>query len=51
MSGLDAGKLNAEFFQDGKWKVNPLCNFGYGDHSKVFPRNPRLEFEEAATVL
>ena len=51
MSGFDAGKLNAEFFPDGKWKVNLLCNLGYGDQSKVFPRNPRLEFEEAAAVL
>ncbi len=51
MSGFDAGKVNAEFFSDGKWKVNLLCNLGYGDHSKLFPRNPRLEFEEASTVL
>lgn len=51
MSGFDAGKLNAEFFPDGKWKVNLLCNLGYGDHSKLFPRNPRLEFEEVSAVL
>ena len=31
MSGFDADKLNAEFFPDGKWKVNFLCNLGYGD--------------------
>jgi len=51
MSGFDAGKVNAEFFPDGKWKVNLLCNLGYGDQSKLFPRNPRLEFEEASLVL
>jgi 3-hydroxypropanoate dehydrogenase len=51
MSGFDAGKLNAEFFPDGKWKANLLCNLGYGDHGKLFPRNPRLEFEEATAVL
>ena len=51
MSGFDAGKLNAEFFPDGKWKANLLCNVGYGDHATLFPRNPRLEFEEASTVL
>ncbi len=51
MSGFDAGRLNAEFFPDGKWKVNLLCNLGYGDHSKLFPRNPRLEFEEVSEVL
>jgi 3-hydroxypropanoate dehydrogenase len=51
MSGFDANKLNAEFFPDGKWKANLLCNLGYGDSSKLFPRNPRLDFEEAAVVL
>jgi 3-hydroxypropanoate dehydrogenase len=51
MSGFDAGKLNAEFFPDGKWKVNLLCNLGYGDPSKLHPRNPRLNFEEASVIL
>jgi 3-hydroxypropanoate dehydrogenase len=51
MSGFDANKVNAEFFPDGKWKVNFLCNLGYGDPSKLIPRNPRLEFEEACLVL
>jgi 3-hydroxypropanoate dehydrogenase len=50
MSGFDSNKLNAEFFPDGKWKVNLLCNLGYGDQSKLYPRNPRLDFEEAAVV-
>jgi 3-hydroxypropanoate dehydrogenase len=51
MSGFDAAKVNAEFFPDGKWKVNFLCNLGYGDRSKLYPRNPRLEFDEACQVL
>jgi 3-hydroxypropanoate dehydrogenase len=51
MSGFDSSKVNAEFFPDGKWKVNFLCNLGYGDRSKLFPRNPRLEFDEACRVL
>jgi len=51
MSGFDKTKVNAEFFPDGKWKVNFLCNLGYGDPSKLFPRNPRLEFDEACRVL
>ena len=51
MSGFDADKLNAEFFPDGKWKVNLLCNLGYGDPSNLYPRNPRLKFEEAAVIL
>ena len=51
MSGFDPDKVNAEFFPDGKWKANFLCNLGYGDASKLFPRNPRLPFEEACVVL
>jgi len=51
MSGFDAAKLNSEFFPGGKWKANFLCNIGYGDPSKLFPRNPRLDFGEAALVL
>lgn len=51
MSGFDAHKLNAEFFADGKWKVNLICNLGYGDPSKLYPRNPRLNFEETSVIL
>jgi 3-hydroxypropanoate dehydrogenase len=51
MSGFDAERVNTEFFADGKWKVNFLCNLGYGDHDKLHPRNPRLEFDEACRVL
>ena len=51
LSGFDPAKVNAEFFPDGKWKVNFLCNLGYGDRSKLHPRNPRLEFDEACRVL
>jgi 3-hydroxypropanoate dehydrogenase len=51
MSGFDPEKVNAEFFPDGKWKVNFILNLGYGDHEKLFPRNPRLDFEEATIVL
>ena len=51
MSGFDGEKVNAEFFPGGKWKVNFIVNLGYGDHEKLFPRQPRLEFNEAAVVL
>lgn len=51
MSGFDAAKVNAEFFPDGKWKVNFLCNLGYGDAGQLYPRNPRLDFDEACRVL
>jgi 3-hydroxypropanoate dehydrogenase len=51
MSGFDAAKVNAEFFPEGDWKANFLCNLGYGDATKLFPRNPRLSFDEACLIL
>jgi 3-hydroxypropanoate dehydrogenase len=51
MSGFDPAKVNQEFFPDGKWKINFICNLGYGDPSKAFARNPRLEFDEATRIL
>jgi 3-hydroxypropanoate dehydrogenase len=47
MSGFDHEKLDREFFPDGRWKSNFLCNIGYGSDEGLFPRNPRLDFEEA----
>jgi 3-hydroxypropanoate dehydrogenase len=51
MSGFDPEKVNSEFFPDGKWKVNFLCNLGHGDASNQYPRAPRLDFEEACVLL
>jgi 3-hydroxypropanoate dehydrogenase len=51
MSGFDADKVNKEFFPDGKLKANFICNLGYGDRSKLRPRSPRLDFEEACQLL
>ena len=50
MSGFDADKINAAFFKDGTVKANFVCNLGYGDHTKLFPRNPRLSFGEACRI-
>jgi 3-hydroxypropanoate dehydrogenase len=65
MSGFDSAKVDEEFFGAGKEregfedeffpaghvKSNFLCNLGYGDESKLFPRGPRLAFKEACTLL
>jgi 3-hydroxypropanoate dehydrogenase len=51
MSGFDNAKVDAEFFPSSSIKSNFLCNLGYGDHSKLFPRNPRLDFDEACQML
>ncbi len=50
MSGFDNDKLDAAFFPDGKIKSNFICAIGYGDESKLYPRGPRLEFDEACRI-
>jgi 3-hydroxypropanoate dehydrogenase len=51
MSGFNRAGVDAEFFADGRWKANFLCNLGYGNHTVLFPRNPRLHFEQACREL
>ena len=51
MSGFDNARVDAEFFADGRVKSNFLCNLGHGDPAKVLPRLPRLDFDEACTLL
>ncbi|HPP48033.1 MAG TPA: malonic semialdehyde reductase [Accumulibacter sp.] len=51
MSGFDAEKVNAAFFPDGRFRVNFLCNLGIGDPDKLFPRGPRLAFEETCQIV
>jgi 3-hydroxypropanoate dehydrogenase len=65
MSGFDNAKLDEEFFGAGKEcegceqeffpaghvKSNFLCNLGYGDPAQLPPRAPRLEFDEACSLL
>ena len=50
MSGFDQAKIDAAFFAGTKWKSNFICNLGYGDHSQLYPRSPRLTFEEACRI-
>jgi 3-hydroxypropanoate dehydrogenase len=50
MGGFDNAKVDATFFPDGKWKSNFLINLGHGDPAKLYPRNPRLSFEEACRI-
>lgn len=51
MSGFDADKINASFFDGTETKVNFVCSLGYGDASKLFPRSPRLAFDEACQIV
>lgn len=49
MSGFDSSALDRTFFANTSIRSNFLCNLGYGDTEKLFPRLPRLSFEEACT--
>ena len=65
MSGFDNAKVDEEFFSQEETEVeaagkrlpaavvksNFLCNLGYGDESKLFPRGPRLTFDDACKLL
>jgi 3-hydroxypropanoate dehydrogenase len=51
MSGFDNAGVDREFFPDGKWESNFLCNLGYGDPAALPPRNPRLGFDDACQIL
>ncbi len=51
MSGFNNAMVDEAFFQGTTWKSNFLINLGYGDADKLFPRNPRLDFDEACRIL
>ena len=51
MSGFDNAKVDAAFFAGTAIKSNFLVNLGYGDPTGVFPRLPRLSFDEAARIV
>ncbi|HEY1612572.1 MAG TPA: malonic semialdehyde reductase [Rhizomicrobium sp.] len=51
MSGFDNAGVDREFFPEGTVKSNFLCNLGHGDPTGVFPRNPRMSFDEACRIL
>ncbi|WP_149539804.1 malonic semialdehyde reductase [Siccirubricoccus phaeus] len=50
MSGFDNAKVDEAFFAESGWKSNFLVNLGYGDPASLFPRSPRLSFDEAARL-
>lgn len=51
MSGFDNAKVDAAFFGGTTVKSNFLCNLGFGDGTKLFPRSPRLEFNEVCQIV
>jgi 3-hydroxypropanoate dehydrogenase len=51
MSGFDNARVDEAFLADRGWKSNFLVNLGHGDTSGLFPRSPRLGFDEACVLL
>ncbi|GAB1406214.1 malonic semialdehyde reductase [Thermomonas brevis] len=51
MSGFDHAKVDEAFFAGTAIKSNFLVNLGKGDPASIFPRSPRLGFDEACRVL
>ena len=50
MSGFSNEAVDAEFFADTQIKSNFICSIGYGSDQNLFPRNPRLTFEESGRI-
>ncbi|NIJ67643.1 malonic semialdehyde reductase [Xanthomonas sp. 60] len=51
MTGFDAAKVDEAFFSGTALRTNFLINLGYGDTAGLFPRSPRLSFDEAARIV
>jgi 3-hydroxypropanoate dehydrogenase len=51
MSGFDHAKVDAAFFAGTSVKSNFICALGSGTTEGLFPRNPRLPFEEACKIV
>jgi 3-hydroxypropanoate dehydrogenase len=47
MSGFNNAGVDAAFFAGTRIQSNFLCSIGYRTDKGLFPRNPRLSFEEA----
>ncbi len=50
MSGFDNALVDEAFFAGTQIRSNFLINLGYGDSAGLFPRSPRLAFDEAARI-
>jgi 3-hydroxypropanoate dehydrogenase len=47
MSGFSNEAVDSEFFANTRIKSNFICSIGHGSDQNLFPRNPRLTFEES----
>ncbi len=51
MSGYDEAAVDEAFFAGTSIKSNFLCNIGFGNGEDMFPRSPRLNFDDACSVV
>ena len=51
MSGFDNAAVDGDFFAGTRIKSNFIVSLGRGTDERLFPRLPRLSFDEANTVL
>lgn len=51
MSGFDKAGVDAELFAGTEIRTNFICSLGYGTDENLFPRLPRLPFDEAVQLL
>lgn len=52
MTGFDHAAVDADFFADQPmWRSNLICSIGYGDRSRLHPRNPRPAFDTFNRIL
>ena len=51
MSGFDNNQVDELFFKGTNWKSNFICTLGYGDDEKLYPREPRLDFNEVCKII
>ena len=51
MGGIDAAAIDAEFFPNSSLRTFLVVNIGRAADDGQFPRNPRLGFDEAITLV
>lgn len=51
MTGFDNATVDAAFFAGTRIRSSLLVNLGHGDTTALFPRSPRLPFDEAARIV
>lgn len=51
MTGFDAAQVDQAFFAGTSIRADILVNLGQGDPASIYPRSPRLPFDEAARIV